>query len=277
MITITTLVNNAAPDGFQSEHGLSFWIDYNGKHVLFDAGQTDIIQKNAEQIGINLANTDTVILSHGHYDHTGGIPSVFTAAEKATLYLHPRAMDLKYSRKGGRVKMIGMSEATKEVVHLVDGKGKMVWTELPTEVFPGLFVTGTIPRTTSFEDTGGDFYLDENCTRPDELLDDQAIYFKTENGLAVLLGCGHAGVVNTLSYILGLTGEKQIHTVVGGMHLLNASLERIEYTIDALKRYGVQEIGMAHCTGDYAMQKLKEAFAGQCFECSVGERIELNL
>jgi len=250
MITITTLVNNSAPDGLHSEHGLAFWIDFNGKCVLFDTGQTDVIQKNAERIGINLTNTDTVVLSHGHYDHTGGVPSVFTAAGKATLYLHPRAMDLKYSRKAGRV--------------------KMVWTELPTEVFPGLFVTGTMPRTTSFEDTGGAFYLDESCTSPDELLDDQAIYFKIENGLAFLLGCGYTDVVNTLSYIVGLTGEKRIHTVMGGMHLLNASVERIGRMIKAIKKYDVQELGLAHCTGNNAMDMLKDAFPDQCFECSVG-------
>jgi len=270
MVTVTTLVNNTAPDDLQSEHGLSFWIEYNGKNILFDTGQTNIIETNAKQIGIDLANTDTVILSHGHYDHTGGMSTVFAAAKMATLYLHPRAMDLKYSQKPDRVKMIGMSDATKEIIRSVKTKGKLVWTERPTEVFPGLFVTGTIPRKTSFEDTGGDFYLDESCNKPDELLDDQAIFFKAHNELVVLLGCGHSGVVNTLDYISMLTGEKHIHAVLGGMHLLHACPKRIDRTIEAIRKYDIQELGPAHCTGKNATEMFNEAFPDQCFECSVG-------
>ena len=272
MITITILVNNTAPDNLQSEHGLSFWIEYNGKNILFDTGQTNIIESNAKQIGVNLSETDTVILSHGHYDHTGGIPSVFAAAENATLYLHPRAMDLKYSQKPDKVKIIGMSDATKDVVNSMIAEGEIVMTELPTEVFPGLFVTGTIPRKTSFEDTGGKFFLDESCTRPDEIADDQAVYFETENGLVVLLGCGHAGVVNTLDCISELTGEKHIHAVLGGMHLLHASSKRIDRTIKAMKRYDVQKLGLAHCTGNNATEQFKRAFPEQCFECIVGSQ-----
>lgn len=270
MTTITTLVNNSAPDNLRSEHGLSFWIEFGGKHVLFDTGQTDIIQKNAESLGVNLANADAVILSHGHYDHTGGMPSVFAAARKATLYLHPEAMELKFSRKAGKTRMIGMSESTRKAVQGLESKEKVVWTEQPIEIFPGFFATGPIPRKTSFEDTGGDFFVDDNCLKTDELPDDQAVYLETGKGLVVLLGCAHAGVVNTLDYIVRLTGEKRIYAVIGGMHLLHVSAKRVEYTIEALKRYNVQEIGLAHCTGDNAMQQLKEAFLGQSFECSVG-------
>ena len=269
-VAITTLVNNSAPDNFRSEHGLSFWIEFGGKHVLFDAGQTDIIQKNAELIGVDLANTAAVILSHGHYDHTGGIPSVFRVAQKASLYLHPKAIEVKFSRKGSKVKMVGMPESTKEVVKTLESKARLVWTDKPTEIVPGLFVTGPIARKSGFEDVGGDFYLDENCTIPDNLPDDQSIYFKTEKGLVILLGCAHSGVVNTLDYIIKLTGEKRVHAVLGGMHLLHASSKRIDRTIAAMKQYDVRELGLAHCTGSGAMQKLKDAFAGQSFECLVG-------
>lgn len=274
MIAITTLVNNTAPDNLQCEHGLSFWIEYNGKNILFDTGQTNILENNAKQIGVDLASTDTVILSHGHYDHTGGIPSVYAAAPKFTLYLHPRAMDMKYSRKANKLKNIGMSDATRKVVNLIESRGKLIWTESPKEVFPGFFITGTIPRKTSFENTGGDFHLDENCTCRDEVLDDQAIYFKTEKGLVVLLGCAHAGVVNTLDYVSRLTGEECIYAVLGGMHLMNASQNRMVLTIEAMKKYNIQKNGLAHCTGNTAMKTLKNAFNGKCFECLAGNQIK---
>ena len=86
----------------------------------------------------------------------------------------------------------------------------------------------------------------------------------------MLLGCAHSGVVNTLDYIVKLTGEKRIYAVMGGMHLLHASSERIDRTIEAMKKYDVQEIGLAHCTGNKAMEQLKNAFPKQSFECSVG-------
>ena len=273
LIDITILVENSASGSLKSEHGLSFWLKFDGKHILFDTGQTDIIMDNADQVGINPADADAVILSHGHYDHTGGIPSVFAVAENAALYLHPNSMDAKYSKKPGRVKMVGMPEEARKVIDSLAAKNRIVMTESVTEVLPGLFVTGTIPRKTGFEDTGGDFYLDKCCTVPDKLLDDQAIFFKTEKGLVVLLGCAHSGVVNTLDYISVLTGEKHIHAVLGGMHLAGASAKRVDLTIEALKKYDVQELGPAHCTGSSAMERFKKAFPDQWFECITGSRI----
>ena len=100
----------------------------------------------------------------------------------------------------------------------------------------------------------------------------EQIYIK---GLVVILGCAHAGVVNTLHYIAKLSGETRIYAVIGGMHLLNASSGRIERTIEEVERYDVQKIGRAHCTGDKAVEKFKSTFPEQCFECSVGTQIEL--
>ena len=274
-IKITTLVDNITSGKFLFEHGLSFSIEYDGKQVLFDTGQSDIIVKNAKLLGINLAQTDAIVLSHGHYDHTGGLKAVLNIASKVTLYLHPEALKPRFSRKGNRTKMIGIPDSIKEIIHALADK-KRVWTEMPTEVFPGLFITSRIPRITDFEDTKSSFFIDKNCQKADTLPDDQAMFFNSPRGLVVLLGCAHAGVVNTLHYVAKLSGEKCIYAVIGGMHLLNASAERIEYTIDAIRQYNVQKIGLAHCTGNKAIGKFKSAFPGQCFLCSVGKRIELE-
>jgi len=269
-ITVTTLVNNSAPGNLQSEHGLSFWIESEGRHILFDTGQSNIVVKNAKLLNLNLTSVEAIVLSHGHYDHTGGIPAVVDIARKADIYLHPDVLKPKFGRKNNKIKTIGMPDSSKQVVLRLAGNKKVTLTETPTEVSKGLFVTGEIPRKTSFEDTGGDFYVDENCTTHDDLPDDQAVYFKTAKGLVVLLGCAHSGVVNTLDYIVNLTGEKHIYAVLGGMHLLHASSERIDRTIEAIKKYDVQELGLAHCTGDNAMERLKNAFPEQSFECQAG-------
>ena len=270
MPEITVLVDNTPFANLESEHGLSFWIDYNGRHILFDTGQTDMIGRNAKKIGIDLSLTDAIILSHGHYDHTGGIPSVLKSTGKPAVYMHPRATETKYSRKPNRIKMVGMSDRVKESIDFLTLKCKIVKTEKPTEVLPGFSVTGQIPRKTTFEDTGGDFYLDQSCTVPDLVPDDQAAWFDTDNGLVVILGCAHSGVVNTLDYISSLTGRKKIHALVGGMHLVNASPERVKFTIEAIEKYGIEQIGPAHCTGSEATRKIKDAFEEKYFECHAG-------
>jgi 7,8-dihydropterin-6-yl-methyl-4-(beta-D-ribofuranosyl)aminobenzene 5'-phosphate synthase len=146
-----------------------------------------------------------------------------------------------------------------------------------TEIYEGIFMTGPIPRTTPYEDVGGRFFLDDACTQPDPLADDQALFIESPQGINVILGCAHAGVVNTLQYIQQVTKGKPIHTVMGGMHLLAASPDRIDQTIAALRQMGVQRIGPAHCTGCAATAALWTAFPGKCFSCSTGSGITLEI
>jgi 7,8-dihydropterin-6-yl-methyl-4-(beta-D-ribofuranosyl)aminobenzene 5'-phosphate synthase len=272
-ITITTLINDEATDNIQSEHGLSLWLEYGDKHVLFDTGQTDMILRNAELLGIHLDSTDAIVISHGHYDHTGGLKAVLDIAPKAKIYLHPEALGPKYSQKDKQVKKIGMPDSAKEVICDLAGKGRIVWTEIPTEIIPGLFVTSRIPRNTDFEDSGGKFFIHPCCQTIDELLDDQAIFFETKQGLVVLLGCAHAGVVNTLNYVTKLIQQSHIHAVIGGMHLMNANLKRIENTIETFGKYDVQIIVPLHCTGKEAAEKIQKASGDKYRPLKAGAKI----
>lgn len=274
-ITITTLINDEATDHIQSEHGLSLWLEYGDKRVLFDTGQTDIILRNAELLGIHLDSIDAILISHGHYDHTGGLKAVLDIAPKAKVYLHPEAMGPKYSHKDKQVKKIGMPDSAKEIIRDLEGKGRVVWTEIPTEVVPGLFVTSRIPRNTDFEDSGGKFFIHPCCQTTDELLDDQAIFFETKRGLVVLLGCAHAGVVNTLNYVTRLIQRSHIHAVIGGMHLLNANLTRIDNTIEVFKKYEVQIIAPLHCTGLEATKRIQHALGDKYRPLKAGVKISL--
>jgi 7,8-dihydropterin-6-yl-methyl-4-(beta-D-ribofuranosyl)aminobenzene 5'-phosphate synthase len=275
-IRITTLVENTASGaGLSAEHGLSFWIEYGDKKILFDTGQSDLILHNAQTLGIDLTKTDMIILSHGHYDHTGGLKEVLSLAENASVYFHPAALEPKYNFKKGNRREIGIAPDTRVILQEYIENNKAFYTKGERELLPGFSITGQIPRNNDFEDTGGNFFLDRNCNKPDTMLDDQAIFFDSPKGLVILLGCAHAGVVNTLHYAAKLSGETQIYAVMGGMHLLKASAERIEYTIDAMRRNDVRKIGLAHCTGSKAIEKFKSTFPNQCFSCSVGKRIEL--
>jgi 7,8-dihydropterin-6-yl-methyl-4-(beta-D-ribofuranosyl)aminobenzene 5'-phosphate synthase len=269
-VRITVLIDNkTSRDDLSAEHGLSLWIEYGEKRILFDTGQSDILILNAEKLGIDLAQTDAIVLSHGHYDHTGGLSTVLDIATKTKLYLHPAAIEAKFSRKTSGVKSIGMSDSAKKAI-----KGRhVIWTATPAWLFPGMAVTGQVPRISNFEDVGGAFFLDENCQKADELLDDQSLFIESANGLVVVLGCAHAGVVNTLNYVTELAGRSHIHGIIGGMHLLNANNMRISNTIDTFRRYDVQRIGPLHCTGQNAQDEIKKTFPGRYLSLEAGAQI----
>ncbi|KPK41780.1 MAG: hypothetical protein AMJ65_08775 [Phycisphaerae bacterium SG8_4] len=275
-VCVTTLVEDTeSGTGLSGEHGLSFWIEYGDHRVLFDTGQTGLLIENAEILGVDIAKADAVVLSHGHYDHTGGLAAVLEIAPRVVVYTHPAAIRPKFGRKGSETRAIGMSDSTRQVIGAHAHGERVAWTEEPVEVMPGVFVTGEIPRITDFEDVGGAFYVDENCETADILPDDQALSFDTPRGLVVLLGCSHAGVVNTLDYIVKLSGDRHIDSVVGGMHLSSAYQDRIERTVKVFRKYDVQNIGFCHCTGANAAREIRNAFPGRCFVCSTGSRIRL--
>ncbi len=275
-ITVTTLIENSVyARGLLAEHGLAFHIQAGQRSLLFDTGQSDLLLRNALKLGVNLAETEAVVLSHGHNDHTGGIGAVREAAPKGRLFFHPAALSPKFIRDaGGANRSIGMNETSAEILR--KASEAVVRTSEPTEVLDGVFVTGKIPRQSAFEDTGGPFFLDAACAQPDPLLDDQALFFDTPDGLVVLLGCGHAGVVNTLDYVQRLTGGRPIHTILGGLHLGTASSERMEKTIAAFRRWDIRQLAPGHCTGMSAMSRLWAAFPDRCSPCAVGVRIRFQ-
>ena len=269
-LLITVLVDNrAGGPGVLAEHGLAFWIEADGHRILFDTGQGKVLQHNAQQLDISLDTAEMVVLSHGHFDHTGGLKAVLESGGEMAVCLHPAALERKYARqKTGPHRSIGipgLDEAT-----LSRQASFLVWTREPAELSRGVRVTGEIPRRNDFEDTGGPFYRDPLCTEPDLLPDDQVLYIETSAGLVVVLGCAHAGVVNTLDYVAELTGQNRVYAVLGGMHLVRATPRRLEATVAALERYGVQRVGTAHCTGMRAVTYLWSRLSAVCFECSVG-------
>lgn len=280
IIRITILLENTAcGHGMLAEHGIAFRIDTGDNHLLFDTGQglLHVLANNAEKLQLPLDEVDTIVLSHGHYDHTGGLEYVLAQTKNPALYVHPFAFQPKYAydKDGNTIRYIGMPYADEEAIR--SQTKKLIWTQKPTEICKGLFVTGQVPRNTEFEDTGGPFFLDKKLQQPDLLLDDQAIFFESSQGTVVLLGCAHAGVINTLRYIKQLTENRPIHTVVGGMHLGSASRERMNRSIDAFRELEVERLGPAHCTGLKATADLWAAFPGQCFPCQVGTRLTFEM
>jgi len=274
-LKITVLAENTAGKcGLLAEHGLSFLIETGRSKVLFDTGQGLALRHNAEQLKVDLKTITAVVLSHGHYDHTGGLTFALNGMNCPRLYVHPEAFSLKYTRDpDGSAREVGMTAGNK----ITAGElAEIVFVEEKTMIAPGLFLTGPIPRTTRFEDTGGAFFKDPECRIPDDLPDDQALFAETKNGTAVILGCAHSGVVNTLRYIQTLTDNRPIHTVIGGMHLLHASPERMDQTVAELRRLNILRLIPCHCTGFAATVRLWNEFPRKCETCPSGTVIQIE-
>ncbi|MDZ7620821.1 MAG: MBL fold metallo-hydrolase [Patescibacteria group bacterium] len=275
-VRITLLVENTAESaGLMAEHGLAYWIEDGSQRILLDAGQGGVLVANAYRLGVELTKLDAVVLSHGHYDHTGGLNHALRGNQPAAIYLHPDALKPKFARnKDGTGRSIGIPDVSELAVRR--HRDRMVFTEKPTSLGGGFMVTGPVPRLTDFEDTGGPFFLDPRCGTPDPINDDQAVFFDSSQGTVVLLGCAHSGVINTLRYVRQLTGNRPIHAVLGGMHLAAASDERLNRTIDELRSLDIACLAPAHCTGRAATAAMWQALPDRCLPFHVGTRVEFE-
>jgi 7,8-dihydropterin-6-yl-methyl-4-(beta-D-ribofuranosyl)aminobenzene 5'-phosphate synthase len=275
-LQITVLADNyvAAPN-LLAEHGLSMLIEADGCRILFDTGQSRVAMHNADILGIHLSRLDAVVLSHGHFDHTGGLADLLQEHSPPAVFLHPAAAEPKYARSEEPPhRSIGMPKSSRQALDAF--QGRVVWTQSPTEVVPGVWCTGEIPRLQGNDQSTSGFFLEAECRTPDPLADDQALYMDTPKGLVVIAGCAHAGVVNTLDQVCSLTGRKEVHTLAGGFHLGRTSHEQMERTANAIGRRNCRLLAPCHCTGMGAHAYLRARFHSLVQDVGVGTRLVLG-
>lgn len=270
-VAFTLLVDHeASSTGLRNEHGLSIWIEVGPTRILFDTGASDAFRWNAKSLGIDLSQTDAVVLSHGHYDHGGGLPFLQGLLRPETpIYAHPGIFQTRFSRhRDGSLHPVGLSPLSQEFLHAHQAAFRPITAPtflppLPTVIaetspshpatpsLPRMGLTGPIPRLTPIEDPGGDFYLDRGWTVPDPIEDDLALWIEAKEGLWIFLGCAHAGVINTIRYIQKLSGRKDVYAVIGGTHLRNASPERLAATEAFLRDLSPTLFFPCHCSGTH--------------------------
>ena len=268
---ITALVENTVAQSGKKligEHSLSFYIETQNNKILFDTGQNLAISNNAQVLGIDLSLIDTVILSHGHYDHTGGLKSLLECNRDFRLYAHPDVFGQKVKGAEDDFKYIGIPVDK----HFLEEKGIDIKLDRnPAQICPGIMTTGEIPLENDFEGLESVFYIkNENGVVADTLADDQAVILDMDKGVTVLLGCSHRGVINTLNRVVKLTGKKRIHALLGGLHLGKASDAKLSKIMDHLRGFRLEKIRVGHCTGTHAFLALSNEFPNRVFLNTVG-------
>ncbi|MCU0861531.1 MAG: MBL fold metallo-hydrolase [Methanomassiliicoccales archaeon] len=244
--------------GFWAEQGFSMMVENEtGQKVLVDTGATEaVISNNLKVVGLEPKDFSAVFITHGHYDHVGGLVPFIDAG--VPIYTHPRTFQGKRYSTGGESKT-DISAPPQVMAALA--RAKLNLTSASVELVPGIRTSGEIPRTTDFEHALN-FLRDEgDRTVEDTIIEEQAVYLVTKRGLVIITGCSHAGIVNIVTHAKKSTGSK-VHLVIGGFHLGGASQDRIRKTMDQLKNLGVDRIAPLHCTGFEAMKNFSDRFVG---------------
>jgi 7,8-dihydropterin-6-yl-methyl-4-(beta-D-ribofuranosyl)aminobenzene 5'-phosphate synthase len=274
-IKITTLNENTANYGFLAEWGLSILVEVDGLKILMDTGLSFTAVHNAQLMGIDLSTVDKIVLSHGHADHTGGLREVLRIKKDVQIIAHPDIWTSKYTRrdKQKRERYIGIPFSREEL----ESRGAQFnLTKGPVRISEHTVTTGEIPMVSEYEYVEDNLFIKEDgLLRQDPLADDLALVIDTDFGLVVILGCAHRGMVNTLRHAQKLTGKKSVYAAIGGTHLIRASEERIEKTVNDIKDTGIKKLGVSHCTGFSAQARLFQEFGDAFFLNNAGTRIIL--
>lgn len=281
---LTTLIeNHGDKEGVLAcEHGLSVLIEGEGFRMLMDTGQSGAFYENAEKMGLSLADLDCLLLSHAHYDHTGGLFRLINRGSMPKkVYVGRHFFRKCYHRKAdGHMKFIGM-KFDRQILHELGVPVEEICTD-SLDIAGGVTLYRNFEQITDYEKLNPDFFYQEEdsvcapfgrCADslnyiPDSFEDETAVALETGEGLFVVAGCSHPGIVNILTTISARSGRK-ICGVIGGTHLVDADETRVRKTAEDFKKLGIRYVGVSHCTGDQNLRILKECFGeGFVFNCT---------
>ena len=266
------LIENTASNNLIAEHGLSVYIEYKNKKYLLDAGATGQFVKNAKALQVNLSEIDAAILSHAHYDHSGGFGCFFEQNSKANLYIRKTAKEKTYLKIGPIKKYVGIPQ---EILNAYNKRIIEVTGEYQLD--EGVWL---IPhRVNDFSERAKKAHLYQmvagKCV-PDTFSHEQSLVFEVEDGLVVLNSCSHSGADEVVRDVKAVFPDKRIKALIGGFHLMGMgeSKESVRQLAKILKSLEVEKVYTMHCTGEPAYKLLKEAFGENMHKGTTGLMIE---
>jgi len=268
--------NTVTVKGGLGEHGFAAYVETERGNYLFDTGRGDALIPNLWKFDKDPLAIQKIMLSHGHYDHTGGLASILELLGGVDILAHPDIFSIRYRISQAEGKEVKRYVGLKfQRPYLESLGGRFILEKDFREVTREMFLTGEVPRRTSFEKGEGRLFAEsQGRLIPDPFLDDQALVMESEKGLVLLLGCAHSGMINILQHVIEKTGKDKVYAIIGGTHLDFAGSQQVEETIAALKKFKVERIGVSHCTGLKAASRLYAEFGERFFFGQVGEAIE---
>lgn len=261
MVVIRTLLENnlSKNRALIAEHGLSFMVETEKVKILFDCSAGSAARRNAEKMHVSLTDADYVVLSHSHYDHAGGYPDMADHGVLAPLITGPQFFEEKYARDGGKYAYLGC------------GFGEELLTQKGIEhrvcegcetLSEGCYVVGRFKRIHDFEKVPSRFVREtKDGMIADEFPDEVCLVLEREQGLVMIVGCSHPGILNMIESVRERFGQP-VYAVFGGSHLVEADEERLLESIRILKDMGIAIAGFNHCTGDAAQSRLLQSGGG---------------
>ena len=262
-IKLTVLIEDREEKDYLTEHGLSLFIEDKDKNILFDTGQSGKFILNAKKLGIDLSKTDTIVLSHGHYDHTGGLPNILKIKKNLPIIAHPRAIDDKYSLKNGKMRFIGIP---------IIKKWNFQFTKEFKKVSENIYFLGEIEKKFPLPETR--FFKDKEGVEHDLFRDDTSLVITGEKGISIICGCCHSGLMNTIESAKSHFNSN-IDKILGGFHLADPKSDLVKETINYLKDISFNFLGLSHCTSEEVGNLLKKEFKGKAHIVKTGDTIYL--
>lgn len=255
------------------EHGFSVLIEpFNGSPLLFDTGQGSTLLHNAAVMKKNLCAVSSVVISHGHYDHAGGLLPLLQECGPKEVFGHKGIFAPRFRVKdNGVCTPIGIPQ---ERETLEKAGATFNLDDSFRELSPGIFLTGEVPRRTPFETGDKGLYLDSSGCLQDITQDDQSLVLDSPRGLVVILGCCHSGLVNTLEHIAQKISRHDFYAVIGGTHLGFCGEQQMEQTVSSLKNLGIKKLAAGHCTGFAASARLSQMLPNAFHPANVGYMLE---
>lgn len=276
-LKITTLIENSQGDNKEliNEHGLSLYIEVDEVKILFDTGKSGDFIKNAESLNVDLSKLDYVILSHGHYDHSGGFTRlVEKIGTSFKLIVGEKFFNAKYKLLEKDIYKYNGNPFEKEFISPNNIPIKYINEDM-FKINEDIMLFSNFERKNNFEKLNENFFIKQGDEyNIDTFSDEIVLAIKLKGYLFVILGCSHIGVVNILETILKRT-NMPIYGIVGGTHLIEADELRLNSTINFLKDKRISILGMSHCTGENAIREIKEKFKDSFMHNNTGTIIKI--